>query len=630
MAPKLKLAGRDHESQTSHTNNNESLEARLKGIEARLDSLGTPYGGDASLASLLDYPPIINNPHAFSSNAMDMSMPETSYASEPAAVGSDSSSSGNASFLDVDGSFPELPPLHEALPVIETYFRDFNSVLPLHHEPTFMKLLHRCYSGGAEPKSRRAEFALVHSVLAIGYRLRPNPESGGGVFMATAVMHPFTGDKSQKCLRNCERLLSELVTRDDDTLGIQALLGLVVLHLANGDEKSAAMLISAAMRLVHNLQMHTRTSDTSFPLREAEQRHNVFWICYCLDKDISLRTSTPSLQLDDDIDLDLPGTTASSASPENMFGIVEESEDQEGRPPPFHYLRARVQLAFIEGQIYDSLYSVRSLKTSPEQRKQQVARLDTLLDTWRRSSLPSPPPPIHDKGRFVADEAVSTMAASLHHTYLFCVFCLHGLYSWDSIWVQNIDALGRTALENFSNKSEKCMHSLQPPIPDAWNKCVLASRCSVQLIMRDQEHHGDRRHNNNSLWFSTCLLFSALVIMLVNITYEPGHERALQDRQLAATGAAFLKAVLAGKGDTASMGLISVLRGLELAADKWTGYYAMDPSSLRPPLPAKGHDLFGNGILMMGASSSSSDSLLGGTASTESLIVSDNATHDLV
>ncbi|KAK7943736.1 transcriptional regulator [Apiospora aurea] len=539
--------------------------------------------------------------------------------------GRDHDNSSNASSLDVDGSFPELPPLHGALPIIETYFRDFNSVLPLHHEPTFMKLLHRCYSGGAEQKSRRAEFALVYSVLAIGYRLRPNTGSGGdGIFTAAAVMGPFAEDKSQKCLRNCERLLSELVTRDEDTLGIQALLGLVVLHLANDDEKPAAMLISAAMRLVHNLQMHTRTSDTSFSLREAEQRHNVFWICYCLDKHISLRTSTPSLQPDDDIDLGIPGTTASNASPENMFGIVEEREGQEGRPPPFHYLRARVQLAFIEGQIYDSLYSVRSLKTSPEQRKQQVARLDTLLDTWRRSSLPSPPPPppIHDKDHFVTDEAVANMAASLHHTYLSCLSCLHGLYSWESIWVQNIDALGRTALENFSNKSEKCMHSLQPPIPDAWNKCVLASRCSVQLIMRDQDHHGDRRHNhnNNSLWFSTCLLFSALVILLVNITYEPGHERASQDRQLAATGAAFLKGALAEKGDTASMGLIGVLRGLELAADKWTGYYAMDPLSLRPPLPAKGHDSFGNGILMMGASSPPSESLLGGTTSTESLI----------
>ncbi|KAK8044699.1 fusaridione A cluster transcription factor fsdR [Apiospora rasikravindrae] len=441
--------------------------------------------------------------------------------------------------------------------------------------------------------------------------------------MDTAAPYPFAEDKSQQCLRHCERLLSELVTRDEDTLGIQALLALVVLHLAAGDEKSASMLISAAMRLAHSLQMHTRTFDMPFPLREAEQRHSIFWICYCLDKDISLRTSTPSVQLDSDIDLNVPGTTASSVSPENMFGIAEENDDDEGgQPPSFHHLRARVQLAFIGGQIYDSLYSVRSLKATPEKRKQQVVRLDALLDTWRRSSLL--PVPKEDQS-VTYDTANRT--ASLNHTYLFCLFSIHGLYSWDSIWVQNIDALGRTALEDFSNKSEKCMHSLQPPIPAAWNKCVLASRCSVQLIMRDQDRHPasghtkSNRHNNSSLWFSTCLLFSALVILLVNITYEPGHERASQDRQLAAAGAAFLKGVLVEKGDTASTGLISVLRGLELAADKWTGYHALDPLSVRPPLPAKGHDLFGNGILMMAlASPSSSDSLNYGASLTESLI----------
>ncbi|KAK8044700.1 hypothetical protein PG993_004724 [Apiospora rasikravindrae] len=157
MAPEVKPAdvtppGREHD------NHNESLEARLKGIEARLDSLGaSPSGGDASLASLLGYPSIINNTHDFSPNVMDLGMLKTPDASEPEVVMGSSSNTSNASSMSIDGSFLEMPPLHEALPVIETYFRDFNSMLPLHHEPTFMKLLHRCYSGGSpEQQSQRA------------------------------------------------------------------------------------------------------------------------------------------------------------------------------------------------------------------------------------------------------------------------------------------------------------------------------------------------------------------------------------------------------------------------------------------------------------------------------------------
>ena len=256
---------------------NESLESRVKAIEARLDSLGASGGGNPSLAPLLGYSPIIN-PQGFSSS-MEMSMLEPPYCAEPI-----SSSSGNAS--SVSDGFPELPPLHEALPVIETYFNDFNIALPLHHQPTFMKLLHRCYSG-PENQKQRVEYALVHSVLAIGYRLR----SGMDDIFIDGGFYPFAENESQLYFRNCERLLNDLVTRDEDTLGVQVLLALVVLHLANGDAKSAAMLISAAMRLAHSLQMHTRTSDDSFPLHEAQQRHNIFWICYIMDKVLTRLTS---------------------------------------------------------------------------------------------------------------------------------------------------------------------------------------------------------------------------------------------------------------------------------------------------------------------------------------------------
>ena len=287
MAPKLKAANMpppEREPSPAVSNNNESLEARLKGIEARLDSLRASSEGNASPASLLGYP-LALNPHDFSSN-MDMSMLETQGSSEPVVVNSSSSSSSHVSSA-ADGFVPELPPLHEALPVIECYFRDFNSILPLHHQPTFMKLLHRCYSGGvAQPQQRqKVEFALVHSVLAIGYRLQPGADDtafmGGG---GAVTPNPFAEDKSQQCLRDCGRLLHDFVTRDEDTLGIQVLLAMVVLHLTNGDEKLASMLISAAMRLAHSLQLHTSASDVSFTLQEAQQRHNIFWICYCLDK----------------------------------------------------------------------------------------------------------------------------------------------------------------------------------------------------------------------------------------------------------------------------------------------------------------------------------------------------------
>lgn len=160
-------------SPMSHNMDENLLEARIGRIEARLDSLS-----EANVAK----------PYS--------AMPAT-----PTRHGEHS-----------------IPPLIEILPVIEDYFYDFNSALPLFYQHQFMKMLSEFYSEQEQSKRSRATWAAINVVLAIGYRIRASK-------VDAAV--GFDDGKIRKYIDNAQKELDELVTRQEDTLGIEVVLGLV-------------------------------------------------------------------------------------------------------------------------------------------------------------------------------------------------------------------------------------------------------------------------------------------------------------------------------------------------------------------------------------------------------------------
>lgn len=185
-------------SQASSAIDGDSLEARLARIEAKLDKLG-----DTSNAT----PP-------------EQLLGSTSGQDKGTAVLSPGLTLSQAD-LDVLRRRDEhsIPPLTEVLPVVEDYFRDFNFALPLFRQQDFMRMLYEFYSEREKTKESGAVWAAINVVLAIGYRTR-NVECND----ITVI---FDDRKVKKCIDNAQRELDGLVTREDDTLGVQVLLGLV-------------------------------------------------------------------------------------------------------------------------------------------------------------------------------------------------------------------------------------------------------------------------------------------------------------------------------------------------------------------------------------------------------------------
>jgi Fungal specific transcription factor domain len=172
----------------------------------------------------------------------------------------------------VEWSSRRLPSQEDVLQLVNDYFVYFNSVIPLFHQSTFMRMLHEWYSGGARQDS--ASWAALNIVMAIAHRCCAYGRLGAGTGIESA----------SSCLKNAQSVVSDLVTRDEDLLGLQVLLGMVILFQGTEDAKPASVLIGTAIRLAHRMQLHSQEAMKFFLPEVQVQRSRLFWIAYMLDK----------------------------------------------------------------------------------------------------------------------------------------------------------------------------------------------------------------------------------------------------------------------------------------------------------------------------------------------------------
>ncbi|KAK7408704.1 hypothetical protein QQX98_009120 [Neonectria punicea] len=394
-----------------------------------------------------------------------------------------------------------LPPLDEILPIIDHYFECFNTVIPLFHQNTFMKMLQIWYTDRAGRD--RGTWAAVQIVMALGFR---TPRLTNTDSPAVQI------EKADVCLKNAQAVISELVTRESDLLGVQILLGVVMLFQNSRDPKPASVVIGTAVRLAHRLGLHATAATKFFTLEEAEQRSRVFWIAYTLDKDISLRALTPATLFDDDIDVPLP-----LPAPADSAGLIWTQNGQ----VYFNYHRRRVELAHIEGKVYDLLYSNRATKVKGHERQQRVVRLQGMLDQWYERL-----PAVFHIENVAANVGPSQLIqlTKMHHAFLLAEVMTHGIYSHNADWVKRISSFSRSAIMNMSsipdkNRNVSCTsHSAQGgPLPDGWTKCVEVSRGCMKLFQGATP--------------TECLI--CLIIILSNMAINPSHGLVAFDQHLA-------------------------------------------------------------------------------------------------
>ena len=316
------------------------------------------------------------------------------------------------------------------MPLMYSFIENFNSVLPLFHPETLLRLVRETYNMNANRRDPIA-WAAINVVLAVTYQ--------------QGLMGPDSTHDSIEYINKAQSVLSDVMLGDIELLNIQVLVGMVMLTEGSEDLQPALILIATTLRLAHKIGLHNRTSAAHLDPTLARQRSYVFWIAYILDKDISLRSGQPSIQLDDDIDLDLP---ISQDDGLRVNAAVAEIDEDSGRvgmigtvdgSARLDYFVTRIQLAVIEGGIYDYLHSTRAQKRTQGERISAMESVSRALEQWKGCVAPE----FMDIGilnRVTVDRL--RFICFLHAASLLCASLINQAHLMSSQWVASLRKSG--------------------------------------------------------------------------------------------------------------------------------------------------------------------------------------------
>ncbi|KAF2865225.1 hypothetical protein BDV95DRAFT_632430 [Massariosphaeria phaeospora] len=405
--------------------------------------------------------------------------------------------------------FMALPPLEHVLPIVKIFLKTFNAALPLFHDGTLLRLVHNFYNV-PYPRRDPVAWAAINVVLALAHR--------------HDLVSSGNPNLSVEYLNEAESVLSSIVLGDTQLLNIQVLVGMVLLLQASSDLTPSLILIATTIRLAHKIRLHDRAASAHLDAVDARQRACVFWMAYILDKDLSMRSKQPSVQLDDDVDLELP-------SPEVFPYQVDDGCIGDTSVGPgiivtadgaveMNYFVTRIQLAVIGGGVYDYLYSTRSQKRSIEERSRALESLACALETWK-ASIP------FEFSVFLAPDTVSPfvlqLLAVLHSTSLACKTLLYQANAWNTYWVEGI--------------RKYAIEGILPALPPRWEAVVDEARQLTVLLGALPPQ------NTWNFWTTGCAHMTAMLLLTFNSMQRPQHDQLSLDNGLVDTGLKMLDQV---------------------------------------------------------------------------------------
>jgi hypothetical protein len=235
---------------------------------------------------------------------------------------------------------------------------------------------------------------------------------------------------------------------------------------------------SAAGNLANTMGLHRRLDGFDLNLEEIEQRRNVFWVFYLMEKSTSHNLGRPSVINDDDIAVDLPPKQAGLMEPRSEAKIYDIFQDQ-------------IRLAIIASRIYSELYSASSLTKTKTDRMKLLGKLDKHLQQWR-DTIPLEIRPEHPIK--CSDEQYISVVM-MHFTYLDAVIMLHRLSSHQEQPKQPLNEG-----EVMNTKSHDQRRQLNPRVYASQLLCLAAARRSIQLLDTVKRN---KQQNQNLMWFVT-------------------------------------------------------------------------------------------------------------------------------
>ncbi|KAL1874776.1 hypothetical protein VTK73DRAFT_195 [Phialemonium thermophilum] len=266
-----------------------------------------------------------------------------------------------------------LPHESVTLRVLEVFKRSsswcvFTVLDPLLFQDTMAKAYHSPQQASQSSASRLSAVACIWAFHAAMSRFKD-------------VKNLSLSVVGERCADMAQSLLGLLIT-ECCVETLQAIILLQMYRMSTGSWQSADALLSIACRTVSDLGAHVSRPATRVapPTSSTEhrQRHSraLFWLCYALDKDMSLQTGQPPLLVGDYCDLTW------QEDPSLLDG-TRTPWDAGAREP--RYLPIDPRLSVIKEKACRMLYSPGAFNTPDSHLLECIRHLDDELEYWRLS-----------------------------------------------------------------------------------------------------------------------------------------------------------------------------------------------------------------------------------------------------
>ncbi|KAL3454251.1 fungal-specific transcription factor domain-containing protein [Aspergillus insuetus] len=213
-------------------------------------------------------------------------------------------------------------------------------------------------------------------------------------------------------------LLPQLILETRNVEALQAAMIMAQYITPTGQTEGGQLLLGVAVRMLYNLGAH-RTHSTA-PNNADQHSHlrDLFWACYGMDKEMSIRSSQPPLINDAECDLDLPSNYIQGAS-------LHQFVDQ---PLPEDVLLYPSDLRFslLKSKLYTHLLSPSAQTLSEPRRLELIRQLDHELAELK-AGFPAhlqPDPTAYLNPDYKVHD-ISLRGMNIHLEYYYCLRMIH-------------------------------------------------------------------------------------------------------------------------------------------------------------------------------------------------------------
>ncbi|KAK9378666.1 fungal-specific transcription factor domain-containing protein [Kockiozyma suomiensis] len=435
-----------------------------------------------------------------------------------------------------------LPPREVTIKSIDAVVEIIARLLPIFDREEMMQILERVYSGSPY---RVLDYVAINAINAIGVRsqvidlsmktqLDPllssisqtlsepvdSADGGDGDANPRRLKHPNLGgpypnpdmqrvvDTSWGYFSNAIYYLKEIICGASSVTAVQALLSLALYLEGSDSAEMSYMIASNAIRMALCIGLHVNTNGYGLTESEINRRQRIFWVCYIIDKDMTLRTGRPPFISDQDVSTEVPTDDQKSIVPTELFMSL-------------------IRFSRIQSKTYSRLYSAAASQLSQSELLDAIGELDKELLEWR-DSMPLRYRPDHEIIEHDPRKLVHFLY--IHLTYYNCLTAIHRMSLHHPAWRREMSSSAREIHRN-------------PRVLASAALCVQAARASIYLL----KYFDNAEHSCG--WMVLYYSITSFVMLFANCLENPHQPSSRSDLALMNLVARFVWLVLDGSNN---------------------------------------------------------------------------------